>query len=203
MSGDLNHRRPIEELPEEDLIALSRERRDRDDRPFAELFRRHRGFVWRSCIGFIGNPQDAEDLTQDVFFAAYKKLDQFRGDSSFRTWLHRIAMNTCKNEVRRRSRRLRTVDEGLEETAAATVSGAPGPEAAIAGGRRLQRLAAAIAALRPPERKILRLADVEQRPYNEIAEELGLSLGAVKMRVMRARLSLRGAFQTLEGQGGT
>ena len=168
----------------------------RDDRPFSELFHRHRGLVWRVAIGFFGNVQDAEDMTQDVFFTAHRKLEQFKGEASFRTWLHRITTNRCKNELRRRSRRLRTVNEPLEEAAAAATNGSPGPEAVTVRGRRLQRLALAIESLTPEDRRILRLVDLEQTPYKDVAELLGSSLGAVKMRVLRARARLREAFDT-------
>ncbi len=186
------------DLSDEQLVARSLDRGDRDDRPFAELFRRHSGMVWRLSIGFLGSAQDAEDMTQDVFFTAHRKLGQFKGEASFRTWLHRIATNRCKNELRRRSRRLRTVDEPLEEAAAAATNGSPGPEAVTVRGRSLQRLTRAMESLAPEDRRLLRLVELEHTPYREVASILGLSPGAVKMRVLRVRARLREAFATDE-----
>lgn len=188
----------LTELSDEELVGRMLDRGDRDERPFGELFRRHKGLVWRVALGFFGNVQDAEDMTQDVFFTAHRKLAQFKGEASFRTWLHRITTNRCKNELRTRSRRLRTVNEPLEEAAAAATNGSPGPEAVTVRGRRLQRLALAIESLTQEDRRLLRLVDLEQTPYKDVAELLGSSLGAVKMRVLRARARLREAFDTNE-----
>ena len=188
----------LDQLSDRELVERTLDRGPRDDRPFSELFHRHKSLVWRVALGFFGNVQDAEDMTQDIFFTAYRKLEQFRGEASFRTWLHRITTNRCKNELRRRSRRLRTVNEPLEEAAAAATNGSPGPEAVTVRGRRLQRLALSIDSLTPEDRRILQLVDLEQTPYKEVAELLGLSLGAVKMRVLRARARLREAFDTTD-----
>lgn len=200
MSGGSNLDNDLGQLSDRELVERTLDRGRRDDRPFGELFRRHRGLVWRVALGFFGNVQDAEDLTQDAFFTAYRKLEQFRGEASFRTWLHRIAANRCKNELRRRSRRLRTVNKPLEEAAVAATNGSPGPEAVTVLGRRLQRLSLAIDAMTPQERRILQLVDLDQTPYKEVAELLGLSLGAVKMRVFRARARLRETFDTTENR---
>lgn len=190
----------LEGRSDEELIELFLSRGGRDERPFAELFRRHRGVVWRAALGFFGNPDDAEDMTQDVFFTAYRKLDQFKGEAAFRTWLHRIAVNKCKNELRRRSRRLRTVADPLDEAAASAVNGSPGPEAVVASRRAIGRLASAIASLTPDERRLLEQVDVEERPYREIADADGVSVSAVKMRVLRARARLRRALEAGEGE---
>jgi len=200
MGSDSNANQDLGQLSDQELVERTLDREGRDERPFGELFRRHRGLVWRVAIGYFGNVQDAEDMTQDVFFTAHRKLAQFRGEASFRTWLHRIATSRSKNELRRRSRRLRTIDEPLEEAAATATNGSPGPEAVTVRGRRLQRLALAIDSLTPEEREVLRLVDLEQTPYKEVAELLGLSLGAVKMRVLRARGRLREAFDTTENR---
>ena len=188
----------LADLSDEQLVARARDRGGRDERPFAELFRRHSGMVWRLSIGFLGSAQDAEDMTQDVFFTAHRKLAQFKGEASFRTWLHRIASNRCKNELRRRSRRLRTVDEPLEEAAATATNGSPGPEAVMVRGRGLQRLARAMESLAPEDRGLLQLVELEHTPYRELAAAMGLSLGAVKMRVLRVRARLREAFSADE-----
>jgi len=185
----------LEELPDEALITFFLERGRRDDRPFAELFRRYRSYVWRVCLGFFGNAQDAEDITQDVFFTAYRKLEQFRGQASFKTWLHRIASNLCKNEIRRRSRRVRASDVTFEDATADLQSPSEDPEVMLIRSGAVERLESALASLRREDQAILRRIDVEQQSYKEVSTELGLSLGAVKMRVMRARLTLRDAIR--------
>ncbi len=183
----------LEHLSDEALVDLCRLRGSGDGRPFAELFRRHQHFVWRICYRFVGNAQDAEDLMQEVFFKTYRSLSQFRGASSFRTWLHQIAANTARNELRRRSRQPQLSDTPLEVLIETLPPGAP-----AAAHRSLARLAWAWQHLRPEERQVLHLKDVEQRPYEEITQMLGLSLSAAKMRVLRARLALKDAYRQLE-----
>jgi RNA polymerase sigma-70 factor (ECF subfamily) len=182
-----------EHLSDEALVDLCRLRGSGDSRPFAELFRRHQHFVWRICYRFGGNAQDAEDLMQEVFFKTYRSLSQFRGASSFRTWLHQIAANTARNELRRRSRQPQMSDTPLEVLIEILPPGAP-----AAAHRSPARLAWAWQHLRPKERQVLHLKDVEQRPCEEIIPMLGLSLSAAKMRVLRARLAPKDAYRQLE-----
>jgi RNA polymerase sigma factor (sigma-70 family) len=130
-----------------------------------------------------------------VFFKTYRNLAQFRGTSSFRTWLHQIAANTARNELRRRSRRPQVSDTPLEVLIEILPRGT-----AAAAHTSLPRLAHAWERLRPEERRLLRLKDVEQRPYEEIMQGLGISLSAAKMRVLRARLALKEAYRQLESE---
>ena len=87
------------ELSDAALIEVCQQRGAKDDRPFQELFRRYQSVVWRVCYSYMRNREDAEDLTQDVFFKVYRNLYQFEGRSSFKTWVYRVAINTCQNEI--------------------------------------------------------------------------------------------------------
>ena len=185
-------------LSDEALVELCRIRGSGDSRPFTELFRRHKRFVWRTCYRFVWDAQDAEDLMQEVFFKTYRSLSQFRGASSFRTWLFQIAVNTARNELRRRSRRPQVSDTPLEVLIEILPRGA-GAAAHIS----LPRVTQAWECLRPEERQVLHLKDLEQRPYEEITQMLGISLSAAKMRVLRARLALKEAYRQLEDEGKT
>ena len=86
----------------------------KDERPFVELFRRHRSYVWSVCHRVAGDGQDAEDLMQETFFKVYRNLHRFRGAASFKTWMFQIALNTARNELRRRSRRPTVSDVPLD-----------------------------------------------------------------------------------------
>jgi RNA polymerase sigma-70 factor (ECF subfamily) len=182
-------------LSDEALVELCRVRGTGDSRPFTELFHRHRNLVWRICYHFVGNALDAEDLMQEVFFKAYRSLPQFRGASSFTTWLHQIAANTARNKLRQRSRRPQVSDMLLDELAEIIPHGAAARTYPL-----LARLAEAWERLRPEERQVLRLKDLEQRPYEEITQILGISSSAAKMRVLRARLALRDTYRHLESE---
>ena len=191
---------PLCQLSDEDLVRLCLEYGDRDERPLVEILRRHGSLVWSVCYRFTGDAQDAEDLMQETFFKVYRNLHRFRGASSFRTWLFQIALNTARNELRRRSRRPAVSDVPLDawsETLGAdvTVEQAwdehilrPGLENAWSG-------------LRPDQQELLRLKDLEGRSYAEIAGLMGVALSACKMRVQRARLAFQMIYRHEESEG--
>ena len=188
----------VEELSDDDLVALCQTRGMKDERPFRELFHRYQRLVWRACYNVAGNAEDAEDLTQEVFFRVYRALPDFEGRSSFKTWIYRIALNTSKNELRRRSRRPAVSETGVEDMAeflptAVTV------ESEWQRLNQREQLAVAIANLREEEFEIIRLKDLEQRSYQEIAQMLDISVSAAKMRAQRSRLALRVAYRQLAG----
>ncbi|MEM7119458.1 MAG: sigma-70 family RNA polymerase sigma factor [Chloroflexota bacterium] len=187
------------DLSDAELVALFQAREGRDDRPFRELFRRYQQVVWRACYGMMRNSRDAEDLTQEVFFKAYRNLTKFEGRSSFKTWIYRIAINTSQNEIRRRSRRAQEADTAVEDMAEYLPSNTS-LEATILARQQRHLLQQSMASLRPEEYEVLYLKDVEERPYAEIAEQLNISLSAAKMRVQRARLALRVAYRQLAGE---
>ena len=177
-------------------MQLCQERGDRDDRPFQELMRRYQRLIWRVCYRFMGNSNDAEDLTQEVFFKVYRNLTSFEGRSTFKTWVYRIAINTAQNELRARARRPQESETELE-TAAEFIPMPETVEETVLEQGRKERLAAAFASLRPEDVQILQYKDIEQKQYDEIAILLGIGLSATKMRVQRARLSLQAIYQQL------
>lgn len=152
-----------------------------DQAAFGQLVERHQKRVYNVCLRMMGRPEDAADATQDVFLTALRKLSGFRGASALSTWLHRIAVNTCYDALRRRSREV-LVDEPLTEPA-------PSPDPSGAADARIdvQR-----ALLRVPEdfRAVLGLHDVAGLPYEEVAEILGAPVGTVKSRLHRGRVIL-------------
>lgn len=184
------------ELTDEDLVQLCLERGKRDDRPFQELMRRYERLIWRVCYRFVNNGDDAEDLTQEVFFKVYRNLASFEGRSTFKTWIYRIAINTAQNELRSRARRPQESEVEME-TAAEFVPAPETVEEEVVEKGRQEKLAAAFANLRPEDVQILRYKDLEQKQYDEIADLLGIGLSAAKMRVQRARLALQALYQQM------
>ncbi|MBP7999045.1 MAG: sigma-70 family RNA polymerase sigma factor [Chloroflexi bacterium] len=186
----------IAQLTDDELVQLCLERGERDDRLFQELMRRYQRLIWRVCYRFMGNGDDAEDLTQEVFFKVYRNLASFAGRSTFKTWIYRIAINTAQNELRARARRPQESETEME-TVAEFMPAAETVEETILEKGRKERLAAAFATLRPDDVQILRYKDIEQKQYDEIADLLGIGLSAAKMRVQRARLALQSVYQQL------
>jgi RNA polymerase sigma-70 factor, ECF subfamily len=159
---------------------------------FERVYRVHVNRVYSLCARMIGDRTRAEELTQDVFVRAWEKLHLFRGESSFSTWLHRLTVNVVlnarKSEGRDRSRYEENDEESGGMDAHAGVVGMP-----LAPGDLLD-LEEAIAKLPPGARRVFVLHDVEGYKHEEIAEMLGVTSGATKAQLHRARLLLREAL---------
>jgi RNA polymerase sigma-70 factor (ECF subfamily) len=135
-----------------------------------------------------GSAHDAEDLLQDIFLLAHRKLGSFRGDSSLGTWLYRLAVNHCLDVFRSRQAKMTRATESLDEEGAAEPA-ATSPMVPTAVSRLdLER---AIARLPAGCRTAFVLHDVEGFEHNEIAKLLGVSEGTSKSQVHKARMKLR------------
>jgi len=153
-----------------------------DREAFGELLDRHQGTVFNIAYRMTGSRQDAEDLAQDAFVRAYSALGEFRGESSFRTWICQIATRLCIDHLRSR-KETRELREDLA---------APG-EGSDWTGRMAdgEIVAEAIRALPPHYRAVVVLRHLEHRSYQEIADTLDLPLATVKTHIRRARERLR------------
>ncbi len=174
----------------QNLVApVKDERRIRGDLlPFEELFKLHHGKVYAVCLRMTGNTAEAEDLTQEVFVQVFRKLDSFRGESAFTTWLHRLTVNQVLMYFRkRRSRREQLTEDG--EVPERTIQG----RKVLTGSAILDRLALdeAIVKLAPGYRAIFVLHDIEGLQHLEIANILGCSVGTTKSQLHKARMKLR------------
>jgi RNA polymerase sigma-70 factor, ECF subfamily len=151
------------------------------EQAFAVLMERHERRVYNLAYRMLGSPEDARDATQDAFLSCFRHLAKFRGDSSFSTWLHRIALNACYDALRRRrdttSLEDRTVDpmpvaDHADRAAAAT---------------DVQR---ALLGVPPDFRAVLVMHELQDLPLEDIAATLGLPVGTVKSRLHRGRVAL-------------
>ena len=159
-----------------------------DRHAFERVYRRHVTRVFSVCARMVGDRTRAEELTQDVFVRAWEKLSLFRGESAFSTWLHRLAVNVVLNERKadgRRSARAGGDDDEIDAFAA--------PEFLAPGD--MMDLERAVAKLPPGARRVFVLHDVEGYRHEEIAEMLGVTSGATKAQLHRARMLLREALQ--------
>ena len=149
---------------------------------FDAVYAEHYPMVRQLCLGYVnGDGAAADDLAQDCFVRVWRGLPKYRGEASAKTWVYRIAVNTCLQDVRRRSRRPR-VTAVPEEAHLTTTEPDRDP--------RLDRLFAAIATLNQLDRLIY-LLTLEGVPNAEIAEVTGLSAGALRVRLHRANHKLR------------
>ena len=149
---------------------------------FEELVKRYDRNVFRIAQHITQNREDAEDVVQDAFLKAYGNLAQFQGQSKFYTWLVRIAVNEALMKLRRRRpERMVSLDE----------DGSPNPEQQYNQAELKDILTRTIQGLPPSFRTVFVLRDVEGLSTEETADALGLSIPAVKSRLLRARLQLR------------
>jgi RNA polymerase sigma-70 factor (ECF subfamily) len=161
-----------------------------DPAAFAALVGRYQERIARLVRGMVPE-SDTEDVTQEAFLKAYRKLGAFDGRSAFYTWLYRIAANTAMDWRKRQRHRRHAPLPETPEGEDATPAREPGPEHAAVRREMAARIDAAIAALPPKYHEILVLREVEGLAYDEIAERLRLSRGTVESRLFRARERLR------------
>jgi RNA polymerase sigma-70 factor (ECF subfamily) len=163
-----------------------------DRRAFERLYRQLAIRVFSLCARMGNDQARAEELTQDVFVRAWDKLHLFRGESSFTTWLHRLTVNVVLN-ARKSDGRSRTRFEETDEEAGG-MDAFPGVVGMPLPPGDLLDLEEAITRLPPGARRVFLLHDVEGYTHEEIAEMLGVTAGATKAQLHRARLLLREAL---------
>ena len=167
--------------------ALVRATLSGDDSSFAELVRRHKGRVFGTCSRFARDAQQLDDLCQEVFLRAWRKMSGFRGDAPFEHWLARLTVTACYDFLRRERRHRDTVplDALVVEMRDARA------DRALEVSRAKELLTWAMAQLKADERLILTLLEIEERPVREIASLTSWSESNVKVRAFRARARLR------------
>jgi RNA polymerase sigma-70 factor (ECF subfamily) len=169
-------------------LELVRRCRQGDTAAFEEVYRAHSARLYSLLSRMVGGTQDAEDLLQDVFLQAHRKLDSFRGDSSLGTWLYRLAVNQCLDFLRGRQNRMARATDSLDDDAALEPAS---PAPAIPSAISRVDLERAIARLPEGCRLAFVLHDVEGFAHHEVAGLLGISEGTSKSQVHKARMKLR------------
>ncbi|HXB61874.1 MAG TPA: RNA polymerase sigma factor [Acidobacteriaceae bacterium] len=177
-------------------VALVERAKGGDEAAFEQLIRQYDRQIFRIARHITQNKEDAEDIVQDTFLKAYQKLHQFQGNSKFYTWLVRIAVNESLMRLRkRRNSKTVSMDEDVQTEEGSVprdfADWTPDPEQQYGQGELGEILRKTIAGLPPGFRSVFTLRDVENLSTEETAEALGLSVPAVKSRLLRARLQLR------------
>jgi RNA polymerase sigma-70 factor (ECF subfamily) len=175
----------------EEERALVRRAQDGDVTAFEQLYRENERRVFALCLRLSSDPSLAEDLTQEVFVRAWRKLSSFRGESAFSSWLYPIAVNAALSERRSRGRRSARVlaTDDVTPFERAPEEKREGPEAGL-------DLEAAMRDLPPGARAVFVLHDVEGYRHEEIARLMGIAVGTSKAQLHRARALLREALRT-------
>ena len=166
-----------------------------DELACAELVGEHQRMVVQLAVNLLGDRDEALDLSQEVFLRVFRTMHRFRGQSSLRTWIYRIAVNQARNRHRFWRRRHRADQVSLDQHIAAHgefMSGLEsGPERMLAQKQLAQKLQRALDQLPFDQRTAIVLREVDGLSYEEIAYSLGVAVGTVKSRLTRARQTLR------------
>lgn len=171
-----------------------------DETAFEEMVSRYWDRIYAMVHKLLRNTQDAEEVTQDAFIRAHRGLENFRGDSSFSTWLYQIATNLARNRYwywwRRKRDKSVSFDQPIGSESSTTLgevfpSEVDSPKDIAITNEFKERVAAAMGLLNEKHREALIMRNVKNLTYEEIADELQISIGTVKSRIARARESLR------------
>ena len=162
-----------------------------DQDAFEELIRLTHASVYSLSLRIVGNPEDAAEVTQDVFIKLLRVIKQFRGDAKFSTWLYRVTANVAITLLRRRARR--SVEGRMAAEDWSLLPAAESSDPAVAAERRSlkARLDSAIASLPWDYRTVVVLKDVYGLPFEEIAKQLQIQEGTARVRLFRARQKLK------------
>jgi RNA polymerase sigma-70 factor (ECF subfamily) len=200
-----NPHRLASKVAREDEHVLVAAAKSGDTAAFEELVSRYERKIFRLTMNITRNREDAEDAMQDAFLKSYSHLKNFQGDSRFYTWLVRIAANEALMRLRKRRPNQFSLDEpveGDEELMPRELRDwGPGPEQRFAQTEMREILSSVIDELEPDYRTVFVLRDIEELSTEDTASTLGISVPAVKSRLLRARLKLRQKLDRYFQQG--
>jgi RNA polymerase sigma-70 factor (ECF subfamily) len=162
-----------------------------DADPFEEFVREYQDMVFATAVRLLGNPADAEDVSQTVFLKAFERFEQIGRSRSVAGWLKTVTTNACLNHLSRYRKRWRLFSEIEHDPGAVPAGASTAPDFESGRAGEHERLEQAVRSLPDHQRVPLVLFHFEQRSYQEIADLLGVSLGKVKTDIHRGREALR------------
>jgi len=169
---------------------------------FEELVARHRDKIFARAYSMMRNEEEALDLSQDAWVKGWQRLVQFQGDSSFITWMTRIVINLCLDQLRKHKRQRMESIDALDEESGGVERQMPvvevNPTQGLERGELRQRIDAALAKLSPEHRTALVLHEFEELEYKEIAKRMDCSIGTVMSRLFYARRRMASLLASLK-----
>ncbi len=187
-------------------ILISQPLNEYEEARFKELSERTYRKVFNMAYRLAGNRPDAEDLTQDAFFRAYRSFRDYEGDKPFENWIFRIVTRLYLDLLRSRKRRVKAVSydaplnkEGSDENLYFEMADSSGtPETRMLEGELSEEMEQAMSVLNAEQMELIRLADIESMPYKEIADMLGKPVGTVRSRLHRTHKLIRKRIEKIQ-----
>ena len=168
-----------------------------EDAAYDELVRAYHASIFQTAYRMLGDSTESADMVQDIFVKVFRNIQGFRGESSLKTWIYRIAFSEILNRLRSWKRRFRAYTVSMDDDKSGQASpmqlpsNGPSPLQALETKEREEAIQAALNTLSREHRSIIVLRDIEGFSYTEIAEILGISCGTVKSRLARARTDMK------------
>ncbi len=186
-------------LPDDQLVKSSQKG---DMRAFEELVGRHRDKIYARAFSMMRNEEEAIDLSQEAWVKAWQRLAQFQGDSSFVTWMTRIVINLCLDQIRKNKRQRAESIEAMDEETGGVERQMPvvtiNPTEGLERSELRQRIDRALGQLSHEHRTVLIMHEFEDLEYKEIAKRMGCSIGTVMSRLFYARRRMASLLQGLK-----
>lgn len=179
-------------MNEEKLIARAAKG---DASAFNELLGTHEKKMYAVCLRMCGNHEDAQDCLQEAMLRVYRAISGFRGQSSFSTWLYRVTMNTCLDELRKKKNRPTTSLDSLLDAGWSPSNDLDTPERHAMASEKRRAIQQVISELPEDMRSAIVLRDLQGFTYDEISQMLSINVGTIKSRISRGREKLREKFQ--------
>jgi RNA polymerase sigma-70 factor, ECF subfamily len=185
-----------------DDATLVRAAQQGDTGAYEELVARHRDKLYARAFSMLRNEEDAVDLSQEAWVKGWQRLKQFQGESGFTTWMTRIVINLCLDELRKQKRRRVESIEAMDEESGGVERLMPAvtvnPAERLERGELRQRIESGLARLSPEHRTVLVLHEFEEMEYKAIAKAMGCSIGTVMSRLFYARRKLAALLADLK-----
>lgn len=192
---------------EKDIIKLVKQAQKGDMVSFEALILQHEKMVYNIALRMLNHSEDVKDISQEVFLKVYRNLEQFDGKSAFSTWIYRIAVNTCIDEIRKRKgKQTYSLEAELESTEGSYqkqfADSGDTPEESLLHQEAQKEVIAALETLSEDHKTVVILRDIQGFSYEEIAEMTDTTLGTVKSRIARARNQLKNVILKSREQKG-
>ena len=169
-----------------------------DQAAFEQIYRRHAEMVFNLALRMTGDPEEAADVSQETFLRVHRHCGKFRGRSSLKTWIYRVAVNCCRSRFRRNQTWRTRILSGSLERVEQVADTRRGPEDRTLDRDRGEAVMELLGRLPQPFREAVVLRDLEGLAYDEIARVLGIRIGTVRSRIARGRERLRALLESSE-----